>query len=70
MKAVIDRFEGDFAVAVTLSGETFNINIDKLPKGIKEGDVIIISDGKIDIDKDETEKLKRDNEEYLKLWED
>ncbi|MCX7883510.1 MAG: DUF3006 domain-containing protein [Caloramator sp.] len=70
MKAVIDRFEGDFAIAVTLSGEIFDIKIENLPKGIKEGDVIIISDGKIYIDKDETEKLTRDSEEYLDLWED
>lgn len=70
MKAVIDRFEGDFAVAVTLSGESFNIKIENLPKGIKEGDVIIISDKKIDIDKEETEKLTKNSEEYLKLWED
>ncbi|SKA75884.1 Protein of unknown function [Caloramator quimbayensis] len=70
MKAVIDRFEGDFAVAVTLSSETFNIKIENLPKGIKEGDVINIADGKITFDREETEKLKKESEEYLKLWED
>ncbi|QCX33393.1 DUF3006 domain-containing protein [Caloramator sp. E03] len=69
MKAVIDRFEGEFAVAVNLNGEVFNINIEKLPKDAKEGDVIIIN-GKIAIDKEETERLRKRSQKYLELWED
>lgn len=69
MKAVIDRFEGEFAVAVNMNGEVFNINIENLPKEAKEGDVIIIN-GKITIDKEETERLRKSSQKYLELWED
>ena len=42
MKVVIDRFEGDLAVAVLESGETAHISRKLLPRA-REGDVIRIS---------------------------
>lgn len=51
----IDRFEGNFAVCEDDSCACININIDKLPKDAKEGDMIVVYDnGKITIDKELT----------------
>ena len=44
MKAVIDRFEGQLAVLLVGDENTkFNIPINLLPAGCKEGDVLSIS---------------------------
>lgn len=53
MKITIDRFEGDFAVAETESGELVNFPKKLLPCGCSEGDIIIIEKSE-----DETAKRK------------
>lgn len=58
-KAIVDRFEGDFAV---LSVESRSLDIPKkiIPEGTKEGDIIYIA---ITNDKEETknqEELAKD----------
>ncbi len=55
MRFVIDRFEGDIAVLV--NDITINIPRIILPKEAKEGDILIIE---LRIDKEETERLKRE----------
>lgn len=55
MRFVIDRFEGDIAVLV--NDITINIPRIILPKEAKEGDVVVIE---IRIDREETERLKRE----------
>ena len=52
MKWIIDRFEGDYAVA-QCDGICFNIPKTALPEGSAEGDVVEVS-----INKNETENLK------------
>ncbi len=42
MKVIIDRFEGKYAVCEKKNLEMIDIEIDKLPKEVKEGDVLII----------------------------
>lgn len=66
---IVDRFEGDYAVIE--NGEGVFINIDrKLLKGIKEGDVIVLSsDCVYRVDKEATKKRKKDVEKsVLGLW--
>jgi hypothetical protein len=71
LKYIIDRFEDGFAVCENEQGTIMNIEIGKIPKGTKEGDVICITDTGINIDIDATKKRKSKIEELAKnLWVD
>ncbi len=65
MKFVIDRFEGDTAVLV--NDITLNVPRSILPKDAKEGDVIIVE---IKVDREETERLRKEVEGRLKYLKD
>ena len=62
MKAIIDRFEGVYAVCETENKEYINIPKSELPQGIKEGDVLNCINDKWNIDtattKERKEKIK------------
>lgn len=60
MSFVIDRFEGEIAVAVLSSGKRYNINKALLPDCAKEGDVINIT-----VSKQETENRKQEAKSLL-----
>lgn len=70
MKIVIDRIEGKIAICQNLENkEMIEINIEKLPKEIKEGNVLIFENGKYEIDIIEEEKRRKRIEEKMKnLW--
>lgn len=53
MKWIIDRIENNIAVCELENGETLDVKISALPKGIKEGDVI-----KLFVDETETNERK------------
>ncbi|RKD23651.1 Protein of unknown function [Caminicella sporogenes DSM 14501] len=70
MKVLIDRFEGDYAVCERENREIINIEKYKIPKEAKEGDVLIIENDRIIIDKEETEKRKKEIEALTDdIWE-
>ncbi len=56
---VIDRFEGEFAVLETDSG-IINVKRSLLPADAREGDVVLLRDGKWETDHDAAEKLRRE----------
>lgn len=57
MNYVIDRFEGNIAICNSiLTGENIELSKYLLPKGVKEGDVIIEEDNKFSVDKKLTEE--------------
>ena len=62
MKAIIDRFEGVYAVCETENKEYINIPKSELPQGIKEGDILNCINDKWNIDtvatKERKEKIK------------
>lgn len=60
MKVIIDRFEGKFAICEREDLEMMDIEIDKLPAGVKEGDILIITEDSIIIDKEETKKRREE----------
>lgn len=66
MRFIIDRFEGDMAVLIN-DDFIFNLPRFLLPKEAREGDVIAIE---ISIDKEETERLRRNVEDKLKKLQD
>ena len=56
---VIDRFEGGFALCQSLNGNDIqSIALDRLPAGAKEGDILIIRNKNIEIDKQHTDQRK------------
>lgn len=70
LKLVIDRFEGDYAVCEKEDRIMIDIEKSKLPSYAKEGDVIVLIDGKYSIDLEETNKRKKEIKKLMDdLWE-
>ncbi|SHH81095.1 DUF3006 domain-containing protein [Clostridium grantii] len=70
MKLIIDRFEGKFAICEKEDKTMIDIEKEKLPVEIKEGDVIYENKGRYIIDLKETKKRKSEIENMIKnLWE-
>ena len=68
---IIDRFEGTFAICENKDQKMFGIEVNELPRGVKEGDVLDISDdGVITVNREKTDarraKIKKMQD---KLWE-
>lgn len=56
----IDRFDGGYAVCENDDGEAFEIELSRLPSGVREGDVLAMSDGgEIMRDKEETQRRRK-----------
>lgn len=72
MEAIIDRFEGKYAVCERQSDKKMiEIKKNKLPDEATEGDYLIIKDEKITIDSKKTmERKKRIRNLMNDLWED
>ena len=69
MKVIIDRFEGKFAVCEKEDRQMLDIEKSKIPITAKEGDVLNITNDRITIDIEATEKRKKEIEELTKdLW--
>ncbi|HDR7621848.1 DUF3006 domain-containing protein [Bacillus mycoides] len=68
-RGIIDRFEGELAV-IEINNSTIDVPKSKLPSTAKEGDVLIIEGDKYTIDKDETDKKRREVQDLMdKLFE-
>lgn len=60
MYYIVDRIEKDLAVCEESdSGNMIQIQLEKLPENIKEGDALIKKDNEFFIDEELTEKLRR-----------
>lgn len=67
----VDRFEGNYVICEDDDKKMFAIDVGEMPKGIKEGDIIRISDeGEIHMDEEET-KRRRNKVKKLQdsVWE-
>ncbi|OPJ60314.1 DUF3006 domain-containing protein [Clostridium oryzae] len=58
MVFIIDRFEGDYAVCEDENRKMINIELKRIPKEAKEGDVLKKNGDKIILDLKETQKRK------------
>ena len=65
MKYVVDRFEGEFAILEKSDGTLIEIPKGNIPKGVVEGDVLIKFNNIYIVDKEETDKLKREINELM-----
>jgi hypothetical protein len=71
MKYIIDRFEGDLAVCEAEDGKMVDIEKSRLPKNAEVGDVIIFENGHFLVDKEETDKRRKEIEDLMnELFED
>lgn len=70
MNGIIDRFEGNKAIIELEDKTKLELNRDKLPFRVKEGDSLIIFEDRIELDKEATKTRKKYIEELTKdLWE-
>ncbi|MGQ0440035.1 DUF3006 domain-containing protein [Bacillus sp. B-TM1] len=63
-RGIIDRFEGELAV-IEVNNVTMDVPKSKLPPTAKEGDVLIIEGDTYTIDKDETDKRRREIQDLM-----
>lgn len=71
MDVIVDRFEGDYAVCEQPNSEIIDIPKEKLPKGVKEGDVLTIFGDQVTINSGERKvREERINNLMEDLWED
>ena len=63
----IDRFEGDFAICQTKTGQIQPIQREKLPKGCHEGDAIELKNG-VYVQTDNSLRRKEMKEKMEKLF--
>ena len=68
---VVDRIEDEIAVCENrANGVMINIQLSKLPEGVREGSVIKYFDGKYRIDSEEQKNIEDRNKEKMdSLWE-
>jgi len=70
MRYTIDRFEENFAVCETEAGNQISIGLDRLPDGVREGDIIVLTGETYEIDRGETlARRKRIREKMRNLFE-
>ncbi|MTK12977.1 MAG: DUF3006 domain-containing protein [Clostridiaceae bacterium] len=68
MFGILDRFEGSFAIVELYDSQIINIEVNKIPKEAREGDVLSIGEH-ITIDHEETKKRKNVIEKLSKdMW--
>ncbi len=61
----IDRIEENFAVCEDENRQRLEIPRDRLPEGAKEGDVLRLTDGGYEIDREETARRREENRRLL-----
>lgn len=70
LKAVIDRWEGEYAV-LDIQGKIENIKKSQIPPDAREGDVLVKKCGQWIIDRKSSEKIKQEIDHLAdELWED
>lgn len=70
MEYMIDRLEQELAVCENESKEMVSIPLDRLPKGVKEGDVLREQEGVYTVDEDATrDRRARMRKKMMDLFE-
>lgn len=65
MEFIIDRFEGEIAVLEDENSKFTEVKKSLLPNNAKEGDCVVLKDGKYTINKETTEKLKEEIDDLM-----
>ena len=64
---IIDRIEGDYIVIESPSGEMMNVDKNEVKGNFGEGDCLILNNNYFIIDKESTEKRKKEVENFMKV---
>lgn len=62
---IIDRFEGELAVIET-DGGMIEINVSELPENAREGDVLVLENGRYAVDSEATEQRRKNASDRLR----
>ena len=62
---IIDRFEGALAVIET-DGGMIEINASELPENAREGDVLVLENGRYTVDHEATEQRRKNASDRLR----
>ena len=62
---IIDRFEGETAVIET-DGGMIEINVSELPENAREGDVLVLENGRYTVDPEATEQRRKNASDRLR----
>lgn len=66
MKYIVDRFEGNTAVCENSeTGQISSFDITQLPSGVREGDVIEVTDGEFTVSNNETKDRRSKSKSRL-----
>lgn len=60
MKIIVDRIEDNLIIGEREDREMVRINKNQLRDSVKEGDVLVLKDGKYIVDEEETNRLKEE----------
>lgn len=67
MKYIVDRIENEIVICENQETKQIeNFNLEQFPEGIKDGDVVILKDGKFEKDDEETVDRKEYINELMK----
>ncbi|MGE7215288.1 DUF3006 domain-containing protein [Priestia koreensis] len=70
MKGIVDRFENDIVV-IEIRGQTEDVSKDIVHDNVREGDVVLLVNGKWVRDEEETKKREREIQTLMDdVWED
>lgn len=58
MRYIVDRLEGSIAVCEDESRTFVDIDLEKLPDGVRTGDILVEEEGVFTLDKSATEKRR------------
>lgn len=67
MELIIDRILGSTAYIETPEGNIREIDVTLLPKGCREGDVLLLENGSYQIDSEKTKRRKQSAKDLLQV---
>lgn len=66
---IVDRIEKEYVICETTNRSMININFSQLKETPKEGDVLVLVDGKFIVDKELTKNRLKEVEDFMKgMW--
>ncbi len=68
---IVDRIEKEYVICETTNRSMININFSQLKETPKEGDVLVLVDGKFIVDKELTKNRLKEVEDFMKgMWQE
>ena len=68
MRYIIDRFEGKYAICADDCNNRIEVEISRLPQGVREGTRVEIDDNSVAIISDDDQRVKRIADKMRDVW--